>query len=229
LRSADIAPHNSLVCLTSFIFIKDWKWTSCRLVSASVSAEKYGREVSLHWNEQGKGLFPTPEFESSETDGKQKVDGRVLSRAHTMESPLRNLRISLRQLYLQASFSMAVILTLGLAIAANTAIFSFVNALLIRPFPFRDPEQLVQIRSVRGGQSGMMSTREVLDIKERVSVLESIAAHTSSAGGYNFSGEGRPQEWKAFLRPETFSRCLALRYSWEQSGRSYRTAKETTG
>lgn len=116
-----------------------------------------------------------------------------------MESLYRHLRSSLRQIRRQPAFAAAVVVTLGLAIGANTAIFSFVNALLIRPFPFRDPDQLVEIHSVRGGQPGKMSMREVLDIQEQTSVLESIAAHTGGAGGYNYSGDGRPAEWRAVL------------------------------
>lgn len=100
----------------------------------------------------------------------------------------------------QPGFAAAVVFTLSLAIGAATAIFSFVNALLIRPFPFRDPGQLVEIRSVRGGQPGKLSIREILDIEEQVAVLDGIAAHTGSAGGYNYSGGGgRPEEWKAIL------------------------------
>jgi putative ABC transport system permease protein len=117
----------------------------------------------------------------------------------SMDTVLRNLRIGLRQLWRQPLFTGTVVVTLVVAIAANTAIFSFVNALLIRPFPFRDPDQLVQIRSVRGGQLGMLSMREVLDLKEQLPVLEDIAAHSSSEGGYNYSGEGHPQEWKTIL------------------------------
>jgi putative ABC transport system permease protein len=116
-----------------------------------------------------------------------------------MESLRRNLRLSFRQIRRQPAFAAAVVLTLGLAIGANTAIFSFVNALLIRPFPFRDPGQLVEIHSIRGGQQGKISMREVLDIKEQVTVLDSIAAHTGAAGGYNYSGEGKPAEWRAIL------------------------------
>jgi hypothetical protein len=45
----------------------------------------------------------------------------------------------------------------------------------------------------------MLSMREILDIRESVSCLEATAAHTSDFGGYNYSGEGKPQEWKAIL------------------------------
>jgi putative ABC transport system permease protein len=61
-----------------------------------------------------------------------------------MESVVRNLRLALRQAVRQPVFTLTIILTLSLAIAANTAIFSFVNALLIRPFPFRDSDRLVK-------------------------------------------------------------------------------------
>lgn len=108
-------------------------------------------------------------------------------------------RLALKRLVRQPAFSLTVILTLALAIAAGTTVFSYVNALLLRPFPFQDPERLVEIRAVRGEESGKLSMREVLDLQERIPVIESIAAHTGSAGGYNFSGDSKPMEWKAIL------------------------------
>jgi hypothetical protein len=94
-----------------------------------------------------------------------------------------------------------IILTLALAIGANAAIFSYVNALLLRPFPFRNPDQLAEIHSVRGGEQGKLSMREVADIREQVGILEGVAAHSGGAGGYNYSGNagGRPEEWRAVL------------------------------
>jgi hypothetical protein len=124
-----------------------------------------------------------------------------------MDSLRRHIRYAFRQVYRQPGLALTVVLTLGLAVGANTAIFSFVNALLIRPFPFRDPDQLVEIHSMRGGQQGKMSMVEVLDIKEQVSVLEGIAAHSGGAGGYNYSGEGRPEEWRAVLTTVSFRRA----------------------
>jgi putative ABC transport system permease protein len=105
-----------------------------------------------------------------------------------MDALLRNLRLSFRQIRRQPGLAAAVVLTLGLAIGASTAIFSFVNALLLRPFPFRDPDQLVEITSMRGGQPGKISSREVLDIREQIMILDGIAAHSGGAGGYNYRG-----------------------------------------
>lgn len=112
-----------------------------------------------------------------------------------------SFRVAIRQFRTQPGVTVSVIVTLALAIGANTAIFSFVNALLLKPFPFREPDRLVEIFSVRGGQRGKLSMREVLDIRERVAGIESIAAHSGSAGGYNYSGSGggKPEEWRAIL------------------------------
>ncbi len=138
-----------------------------------------------------------------------------------METLLRDLRMSFRQFRRQPGLTLGVLLTLGLAIGANTAIFSFVNALLIRPFPFRDPDQLVKVESLRGGQPGKLSLREILDIQEQSTTLESIAAHTNSAGGYNFSGEGRAEEWRTVLSTgnlfSVLGAPLAIGDAWPQS------------
>lgn len=89
--------------------------------------------------------------------------------------------------------------TLALAIAAATTVFSYVNALLLRPFPFREPDQLVEIRTVSGGETGKLSMREVFDLQELILIIESIAAHSGNAGGYNFSGYTKPMGWKSIL------------------------------
>ena len=137
-----------------------------------------------------------------------------------MDTLGRNLLFSLRQIKTRPGLSASVILTLALATGANTAVFSFVNALLVRPFPFRDSDQLVMVESMRGGQAGKLSMREILDIHEQATTLESIAAHTNSAGAYNFSGAGRPEEWKTTLSTGNLFSVLgiplALGDTWPQ-------------
>lgn len=130
-----------------------------------------------------------------------------------MDSVLRRFRYAFRQIGRTPGLALTIVLTLAMAIGAGTAIFSFVNGLLIRPFPFHDAEQLVQIHAMRGGQQGTMSMAEVLELKEYVSSIESIAAHTASAGGYNYSGQGRPEEWKAILITGNLFEVLGVPYA----------------
>jgi putative ABC transport system permease protein len=62
-----------------------------------------------------------------------------------MQSLPRNLRFGARMLVKNPGFTLATILTLALGIGANTAIFTVTSALLLRPFPYHDPEQLVSL------------------------------------------------------------------------------------
>jgi hypothetical protein len=57
-----------------------------------------------------------------------------------------DIRRALRALALKPGFAVAVVLTLGLAIGANTTIFAFVHAILLKPVPYQDPERVVPFK-----------------------------------------------------------------------------------
>jgi putative ABC transport system permease protein len=92
-------------------------------------------------------------------------------------SVLRDLRHAIRLLRHSAGFSTVAIATIALAIGANTAMFSFVNAVLLSPLPYPDPDRIVRVleRQPGGGLNGV-STLNYLDWTTGNDVFEYIAA-----------------------------------------------------
>src|SRR5215467_238481 len=71
--------------------------------------------------------------------------GREVWRWATLEAVLRDMKYAVRQLRRNPGFTFTVLLTLSVAIGANTAVFSMVNALLLRPLPYSEPERLASL------------------------------------------------------------------------------------
>jgi hypothetical protein len=138
-----------------------------------------------------------------------------------------DLRDAARALRNRPGFSTAVILTLALAIGANAAIFSAVDALLLRPLPFAEPDRLVRIQSTRGGQPGSLSYREVQDLRELRDVFVDVAAYTDQ-GQTTPAGSGVPKSWCRPSRLEISSLSWAFHCRWAASGRSCSTARATS-
>jgi putative ABC transport system permease protein len=115
-----------------------------------------------------------------------------------METLCQDVRYAARSLLKNQGFTLVVIFTLALGIGANTAIFSFVNALLLRPLPYRDSDRLVQIVAMRGGEPGHLSLREIQDMQEQLQIFQEIAAYDGEAQ-YNMSGDGLPEEITATI------------------------------
>jgi putative ABC transport system permease protein len=115
-----------------------------------------------------------------------------------METLWQDLRYGARMLIKKLGFTFVVALTLALGIGANTAIFSFVNALLLRPLPYSDADRLVRIATLRGKEEGRLSMLELRDLREQTSVFESAAPYLPGAQ-YNYSGDGPPEELAAVL------------------------------
>jgi putative ABC transport system permease protein len=101
------------------------------------------------------------------------------------------LRYGLRTLARTPGFAAVAILTLALGIGANTAIFSFVDGILLKPLPYKDADRIVRVleKPPRGDRNGI-STLNFLDWQHDNAVFESMAAQTG--GPATITGAGDP-------------------------------------
>ena len=108
---------------------------------------------------------------------------------------MNDLKFAFRQLLKNPGFTAVAVLTLALGIGANTAIFSVVNAVVLRPLPYRDPDRLVRIASVNpnlGLTDSRSSGLNVLDWQRQSTLFESIAAFQEWDGILTFRGKSEP-------------------------------------
>lgn len=98
---------------------------------------------------------------------------------NTMDSLLQDLRYAFRNLRMRPLFTCIAILTLGLGIGANTAVFSVVNAILLSGVPLRAPEELVEVYT-SDGEGGypysVSSYPDYVDLAERTDLFSGVAA-----------------------------------------------------
>ena len=99
-----------------------------------------------------------------------------------MEQIWRDLHYSARMILKRRGFAAIAITTLALGIGANTAIFSLVRGVLLRPLPFSEPERLIGIREskVGEGHNNPMAFRTFAEIRDKAQTIESIAAYVNS-------------------------------------------------
>jgi len=118
-------------------------------------------------------------------------EGRAVSvsRRHLLDAIRLDLSFALRQLRLNAGFSSAVVLTLALGAGANIAIFSLVDALLLRPLPYADPDRLVSLADLYEGRASGAGQAEFRDWVETATSFEGLALSEYDAAV--IPGDGR--------------------------------------
>jgi len=109
---------------------------------------------------------------------------------------LTEFKHALRSLYKRRSFSVIIIVVLALGIGANTAIFSVVDAVLLRPLPFDQPDRLVYIwhvpptKAFPGFTKFAISPANFLDWKAQNHIFEAMAPYRG--GQFTLTGTGEP-------------------------------------
>ena len=114
-----------------------------------------------------------------------------------MNGLLQDFRFALRQLRKSPGFTLVAVLTLALGIGANTTIFSVMNATLLKPLAFPDPNRLVLVWQTYGKEPGnynIVSAPNYWDFERQNRVFEGIALCDSVGRGYNLSATGSSRE-----------------------------------
>jgi predicted permease len=155
-----------------------------------------------------------------------------------MSTLFQDLRHAMRMMLKHRSFTVIAVLTLALGVGANTAIFSVVNGILLRPLPYRDSGRLVQFwetNPLKGWTQATVAPANLFDWQKRNQSFEGIAAYfgsdTKDAGLSNFflTGAGEPERLQGLsVTGDLFSvlgveaalgRTLAPEETWAGSNR----------
>lgn len=117
-----------------------------------------------------------------------------------LEDLWQDLRYGLRMLRKNPGFAFVAVLTLGLGIGANTAIFSVVNAVLLRPLPYPTADQLaaVYLTDARGESEGPLAPAAYLHLKSHHGVFTGVAAWSNKGWPANLTGDGEPERLQGF-------------------------------
>jgi putative ABC transport system permease protein len=122
-----------------------------------------------------------------------KEECRDMRRVNYIENLLQDVRYGLRMLAKNPGFAAVAVLTLALGTGANTAIFSVVNTVLLRPLPYKDANRLVTVwgyNRTRGFTTDLVSPLDFADWRAQNHLFESMAASTDVQ--YTLTGVGEP-------------------------------------
>ncbi|HXU35020.1 MAG TPA: ABC transporter permease [Blastocatellia bacterium] len=146
-----------------------------------------------------------------------------------METILQHIRYSVRSLIKTPAFTAVAIVVLALAIGANTAIFTVVNAVLIRALPYPNSDRLVMLwetnpRFQIGIDTLPVTPGTFMDWREQSSVFEHISA--LGAGRLNLSGSGEPERISGATVSANFFRLMGIE---PKLGRAFQDDEEKPG
>jgi putative ABC transport system permease protein len=126
------------------------------------------------------------------------------------ETVMQDVRYGARMLAKHKAFTAIAVVTLALGIGANTAIFSVVNELLLRPLPYRDPAGIVMLWEVspEGRHQNTTSRANYRAWKAQSSSFEEVAAFTDQR--FNLSGTGDPEQLSVQMTTPEFFKVLGV-------------------
>src|ERR1700691_3487335 len=142
-----------------------------------------------------------------------------------MSATVQDLKFAIRMLAKSPGFTLVAVLTLALGIGVNTAIFSIVNAVLLRPLPFQDSSQLVLMRETYKGVGNVsVSYPNFLDWRQQSHSFSSMAVINNVA--FNLSGVPQPENIGGYAVSPNFLALVGVRPAL---GREFLPSEEKPG
>src|SRR6185369_11245250 len=112
-----------------------------------------------------------------------------------MDNLLKDIRYSIRMLLRKPGFTAVAVIALALGIGANSAIFSVVNSVMLKPLPYADPSRLVSVEYVNVAKPERelngVSPADFWDVREQSNSFDQLAAH-SGGGGFSLRDADQP-------------------------------------
>jgi putative ABC transport system permease protein len=157
-----------------------------------------------------------------------KEKTREARAGHFLETLWQDLRYGARMLRKNPGFTIVAVLTLALGIGANTAIFSVVESVLLRPLPYDHPESLVEIWNtyMPTVPLGGLSPGDFHDWQKRATTVTEIAGYSWVQHGVNLTGDGDPQRLEVSYATSNLFPVLGVR---PVVGRSFVPEEDRTG
>jgi putative ABC transport system permease protein len=145
-----------------------------------------------------------------------------------METLVQDIRYGLRSLLKQRTFTAIAIITIALGIGANTAIFSVVNAVILRPLPYADSERLVMFWETTardGNQEQPFSFADFNDVKNQTKSFSAVTA-VSPLWNFTLTGDGEPEPVQGQFISHNLFDMLGVR---PEKGRTFLADDDRTG
>ena len=149
----------------------------------------------------------------------------ALRRTEIMGDLRHDIVYAIRKLRTAPAFTITVILTLALGIGANTAIFSVVDGVLLRPLPLREPDRIMRLRFIYNGEPDAGAPPELQDFRARSRTMESLAMYQGQA--VNLVRDGAdPEQLVGVMVSANWFRLLGIS---PELGRTFTEGEDSEG
>src|SRR5262247_99330 len=156
---------------------------------------------------------------------RRKEECRDMRGVNFIENLAQDLRYSARMLLKNPGFTLIAVITLALGLGANAAIFSFVNAVLLKPLPYPDPERIVSVWEKHpGGFSNYISTLNFLDWERQNRCFQFLSAFTR--GTVTLTGSDSPEQFNVHRVTASYFKALGVEATL---GRSFAASENEAG